>query len=110
MILRLLSLATLLAGAGAAALPPARAQDGDVQQGHALAQQQCAACHAIGRGSAASPNAKAPAFRTIAAVPGMTALALGVALRTPHREMPNIILEDRQRDDVVAYILSLRAN
>ena len=69
-----------------------------------MAQQQCATCHAIGRGSAASPNAKAPAFRTIATVPGMTALALGVALRTPHREMPNIILEDRQRDDVVAYI------
>jgi mono/diheme cytochrome c family protein len=106
MMLRILSVAAVLA----VAMPAARAQDGDVQRGLVVVQQQCATCHAIDRGNAASPNAKAPPFRTIAAVPGMTALALGVALRTPHREMPNIILEDQQRDDVVAYILSLRAN
>jgi mono/diheme cytochrome c family protein len=101
-----LACALLLAGGG----PNARAQDGNVQRGLTLAQDLCTTCHAIHRGAALSPNVQAPTFEMIASVPGMTALALGVALRTSHREMPNIILEDRQRADIVAYILSLRPN
>jgi hypothetical protein len=38
----------------------------------------------------------------------MTGLALAVFLRTPHRNMPNLIISDRDRDNVIAYILSLR--
>jgi mono/diheme cytochrome c family protein len=92
-----------------AALTAAHAQEGDSREGLAVAQHLCASCHAIHRGAAASPNSKAPTFEVIAAVPGMTALALGVALRTSHREMPNIILDADQRANVIAYILSLRA-
>jgi mono/diheme cytochrome c family protein len=92
-----------------AALSPAHAQEGDSREGLVVAQQLCATCHAIRRGAAASPNSKAPTFETIAAVPGMTALALSVALRTSHKEMPNIILDAEQRANIVAYILSLRA-
>jgi hypothetical protein len=52
--------------------------------------------------------AAAPTFRAIANTPGMTALALTVFLRTPHRSMPNLVIADSDRDNVVAYILSLR--
>jgi hypothetical protein len=52
--------------------------------------------------------AAAPTFRAIANTPGMTALALTVFLRTPHRNMPNLIISDSDRDNVIAYILSLR--
>jgi hypothetical protein len=38
----------------------------------------------------------------------MTALALNVFLRTPHRSMPNLVISDGDRDNVIAYILSLR--
>ena len=91
------------------ALSTARAQEGDRRKGLAVAQDLCASCHAISRGAGTSPNVKAPTFETIAAVRGMTALALGVALRSSHNEMPNIILDREQRENVIAYILSLQA-
>jgi mono/diheme cytochrome c family protein len=87
----------------------ARAQEGDIRKGLAVAKDLCASCHAIYPG-AVSPNFKAPTFAIIAAVPGMTPLALSVTLRTSHKEMPNIILDAEQRENVIAYILSLRAN
>jgi mono/diheme cytochrome c family protein len=37
----------------------------------------------------------------------MTRTALLVALTTPHAGMPMFILDDKQRDDIIAYILSL---
>ena len=108
MTVRLLFVAALLGGA--ATLSLVHAQPEDVRNGLAVAQDLCASCHAIYRGVATSPNLNAPTFPTIAATPGMTALALGVTLRTSHQEMPNIILDTQQRADVIAYILSLRAN
>jgi hypothetical protein len=47
-------------------------------------------------------------FETIANTPGMTALALSVWLTTPHREMPHLILSAQEREDIIAYITSLR--
>ena len=81
---------------------------GQPQRGRALAQQLCAECHAVQQGSAGSPNGDAPRFETIAAVPGMTATALRVALQTSHRTMPNVMLETNELADIVAYILSLK--
>jgi mono/diheme cytochrome c family protein len=37
----------------------------------------------------------------------MTHTALIVALTTPHAGMPMFLLTDKQRDDIIAYILSL---
>lgn len=45
------------------AAPPADAQD-PASRGHALAQEFCASCHAIGR-SGESPRAGAPPFRSL---------------------------------------------
>lgn len=39
----------------------------------------------------------------------MSAMALNVALLTPHHAMPNIMLDPQERADIIAYILSLKS-
>jgi mono/diheme cytochrome c family protein len=88
---------------------PVHAQGiGDPQEGFALAQQVCSECHAIRKGLARSPNSRSPTFIELATAPGMTAAALLVALTTPHAGMPMFMLTAEQREDVIAYILTLR--
>lgn len=92
-----------------AAAGPAHAQDADAyMRGKAIAEQICSECHAIRKGQVRSPNGLAPTFEEIATTPGMTAIALTAALRTPHRFMPNLILSDDQLTGVIAYIMSLQ--
>jgi mono/diheme cytochrome c family protein len=81
---------------------------GDSQKGLTLAQQVCSECHAIRRGQVRSPNSRAPTFLELSTAPGMTIAALTVALTTPHAGMPMFKLTTEQREDVIAYILSLR--
>ena len=81
---------------------------GDTAKGHQFAQQICSECHTVEKGQRPSPNGQAPNFETIAKTPGMTAIALTAVLRTPHRNMPNIIIADDDLRDVVAYVLSLQ--
>jgi hypothetical protein len=50
----------------------------------------------------------APNFTDLATTLGMTDRALRVWLRSSHPTMPNIVLTDNERDDVIAYIMSLR--
>jgi mono/diheme cytochrome c family protein len=88
---------------------PVRAQNVSEQlRGAAFAQRICAECHGVQAGQPRSPNGQAPTFETVAKTPGMTAIALTAILRTSHRSMPNIILEDDDLRDVIAYILSLK--
>jgi mono/diheme cytochrome c family protein len=90
------------------AAAPASAQGtGNVAAGLTSAQRLCAECHSVRPGQA-SPNTGAPGFERIANTSGMTAAALRVALQTPHRTMPNVMLRPDELDDVVAYILSLQ--
>jgi mono/diheme cytochrome c family protein len=84
-------------------------QTGDAGRGLAFAQRQCASCHAVQAGQTRSPLAGVATFTEIANTPGMTALALGVWFQSPHPNMPNLILDPQDRDDVIAYIESLRA-
>jgi mono/diheme cytochrome c family protein len=79
----------------------------DPLAGRAFARELCAICHAVEGDFPASPNPRAPSFQRIAAEPGMTATALFVILQNPHREMPDLILSDEERRNVVAYILTL---
>ena len=79
-------------------------QAGDPEAGRRLAEARCLQCH----GSAVAAAHKAPTFSAIAATPSTTARSLGVFLRSPHASMPNLILSLADRDDVIAYILSLR--
>ena len=84
------------------------AQDGDHSEGLALARRICSQCHTVDRSPAPSPNPASPRFETIAKVPGMTAAALSVALLTPHRTMPNVMLSPPELRNIVAHILSLQ--
>lgn len=103
----LLALSAFLAYAGTTGT--AQAQDaGDPSRGHTFARQICAECHAVEKGQPRAPAGQAPTFETIATTPGMTAVALTAALRTPHRTMPNLIVSDEDARDVIAYVLSLR--
>ena len=93
----------------ALAIGPVRAQEsGAVLAGHLAAQSLCAECHAVERDQVRSPARSAPPFQAVAAVPGMTSVALQVALTTSHRTMPNIMLPPDELGDVVTYILSLQ--
>ena len=85
----------------------AQTDSASIQAGRQLADTQCAQCHGVDR-KAQSTNPSAPAFEDIANVPGMTATALTVALRTSHQSMPNIIVQGRDAENIIAYILSLK--
>ena len=88
----------------------ATAQAQNLQNGARWASDVCAECHATRTGQARSPNGKAPTFVELANTPGMTPLALTVALTTPHAGMPMFVLTPEQRQDIIAYILSLKTN
>ena len=97
------ALAWIAVMATAAAAQPV----GDVERGHAIAEKLCAQCHAIKAGET-SPRLESPTFEKISATPGMTVLAIKVWLQTPHPTMPNLMLPADDRDDVAAYITSLK--
>jgi mono/diheme cytochrome c family protein len=93
----------------ALAIVPAMAQEpGDARRGESLAREVCLACHAVSKGQSSS-DPRAPAFEAIADTRGMSAMALNVALLSPHRDMPNLALSADERADVIAYILALRS-
>jgi len=83
-------------------------QRGNIASGRSLAQRWCGNCHEV---SAAVPPARAGVspFADIARLQSTTALSLRVFLRTSHADMPNIQLTEAESDDLVAYVLSLKA-
>jgi mono/diheme cytochrome c family protein len=104
-------LAAALAGGLQAAAPPrAGAPQADVQRGFQLALRVCEECHVVadGRNRRNPPAAGAPSFFDLAKQQRVTAFYLRAFFRTPHRNMPDLILKPGERDDVIAYILSLR--
>jgi cytochrome c len=76
---------------------------GDPNSGERLAALNCAPCH----GPLDAPGG-APSLATIASMPGATAEALNAFLQEPHATMPDLNLSPSDRNDLVAYILSLR--
>ena len=84
------------------------AQEDSPEAGRAYAQSICAKCHEIGQKGVFSPNPKAPAFSKIANTPGITGAALLVILQTVHREMPDLIIPQKVKPGLIAYILSLK--
>src|SRR3990172_8181128 len=86
------------------------AEGGDVGAGVVYAGEVCAACHAVLANEQHSPLPQAPTFQSVADTPGMTELALSVWLQSSHPTMPNIILEQDDMRNVIAYIRSLKSN
>ena len=94
----------LIGGTGSVAAD----QFGDPVAGRLYAKETCTPCHSISAEDPVSPVIEATDFVTVANTPGMTRTALTVFLGTPHPTMPNLVLEPQDKDDVIAYILSLK--
>jgi len=82
---------------------------GDVRAGRDLAVTSCSECHqVVPRRWTRRPAGGAPDFVDIANAPGATRTSLFVFLHSPHPTMPSLVLSDRESNDVIAYLLSLR--
>lgn len=92
-----------IGSAGATDLPA-----GDPLAGRTLAREICSLCHDVEPRWMEGAAFYGPAFADIAATPGLTAMRLRVFLRTPHIEMPDLVLTEQEADDVISYILSMR--
>ena len=99
-------LVSALASGGALA---AEDLPGNPAAGKEFALGVCAECHVVAEDQGTWPLSDAPPFREVANAPGMTELALRAFLQTPHRTMPNILLSPEETDNVIAYILTLKA-
>lgn len=101
--------ALMVAAAAMVVAWPVLSQElGRARQGQQLAETVCAECHAVKRGAIRSPNDHAPTFETIVQTPGMTPMAIRVWLRSAHREMPNIMLQPDEVDNVIAYLETMK--
>lgn len=80
---------------------------GDPARGLTYAKKVCAECHGVEAVDDQSPNTAAPTFKAVVNTRGMTGTALAVWLQSPHPSMPELILPEADRNDVIAYILSL---
>ncbi len=92
------------------AVLPAQSQDlpGDAMAGREFARDVCSECHYVEREWADLYVFEAPSFIEIAQNSDHSDLSLRVFLRTPHLNMPNLILTEDQTADVISWILSLR--
>ena len=81
---------------------------GDAHEGFVYADGVCSECHAVKKGERVSPHERAPAFEVVANTRGMTEMALRVWFQSPHPSMPNLMLTEKNADDLVAYIMSLK--
>ncbi len=103
-----LACAAIVTAFALASVPVDAQEAGQAEKGLALAQRDCAGCHAIDKQQVRSPNPAAPRFEAVAKSPGMTAIALTVALKTSHRAMPNLMLDSDELRNIAAYIMSLK--
>lgn len=85
--------------------------DGDVEAGRAIAEENCARCHAVGE-TGDSPRTDAPHFRDFQKMWPLESLeeALGEGIAVGHPDMPQFELDPEQIDDLLAYLASLPAD
>jgi cytochrome c len=80
-----------------------------VKRGETLLERLCASCHAIGP-AGTSPDAKAPAFRTLGQRYKIETLeeALGEGLISGHPDMPEFRLNGREVGEAIAYLNAIQ--
>jgi len=100
----------LAAGAACFSGTATRADDvpGDVVAGRALVVKECSECHSVSAEQRAARLDVAPGFDEIAAKPQTTAISLRAFLQQSHPTMPNLMLTEAERDNAIAFILSLQ--
>lgn len=103
--------AAALAVACLAEATPASAAAGRIERGRAIAKENCARCHAIGR-SGESPNPKSPPFRRLGKKYPLgdleEALAEGIVVGHRGGEMPRFELSPQQIEALIAYLASVQ--
>jgi len=118
MTIRKLVIVTLLLLASLASGAKAEMPSGDqIAAGRKFAQLVCGACHVVTRDLDEIPVRRppAPSFAALAQQPSVTEQSLREFLGSNHRNvgpaeaMPNPRLADFQIDEIVAYILALKA-
>jgi mono/diheme cytochrome c family protein len=91
----------------AAAFPAGNAwAAGDAAHGEQLAKRWCASCHIVSPDQAHGAD-NAPAFATIAKIPGFGPDAIAKFLMDPHPKMPDMQLGRDEAKDLAAYIADL---
>lgn len=80
-----------------------------VDDGRMIAEQNCAACHAVGR-VGASPNPTAPVFRSVLRRYNADILEteLAVGMRVAHEPMPEFQFKPEAASALVAYLRSIQ--
>jgi mono/diheme cytochrome c family protein len=102
--------ALILAALIVASASAGAAEIGDAKRGLAYAKKVCSECHGVNATDEQSPDFMAPTFREVANTKGITERALYVWLQSGnHESMPNFMIEPSDLDDVIAYIMSMRA-
>jgi mono/diheme cytochrome c family protein len=76
--------------------------------GRQVAEDFCSECHAVLPDQEQTRRQSAPNLVKRVRDPGVTEMALRSYLQTSHPQMPNIMLNREQTDDLVAYLLSLK--
>jgi mono/diheme cytochrome c family protein len=79
----------------------------DVSAGRDLAKRWCGECHDVTPAARSSPNASAPTFGELTAMPGFTEMSARAMLRNEHLTMPPFEFTAEQIDDIVGYLVSL---
>lgn len=103
------ALAALLGACAASAQPEGDARPSPTARGQAIAEANCAVCHAIGA-DGESPHADAPPFRTFSQNYPVNALAEAFAegILVGHSDMPEFRLEPDQIEAMIAYLESVQ--
>ncbi|MDA7948744.1 MAG: cytochrome C [Hyphomicrobiaceae bacterium] len=83
-------------------------EQGSTERGLAYARKVCAECHLVADEAGLSPKPEVKTFKQIANTPGMSSIAIGVWMQSEHENMPHIVPEPGELNDVVAYIVSLK--
>jgi mono/diheme cytochrome c family protein len=91
-------------------LPALPVQAASAQRGQALAQRNCAQCHAVEETGSSSESA-APPFRSLNRYVSMDELAkaLRQGLLRKHPAMPEFRFTPAEVEDVIAYLRSIQA-
>jgi mono/diheme cytochrome c family protein len=101
--------AALAASVAGCASPHVRAERDDIiADGRAIAETQCASCHAVGT-DGVSPNAAAPPFRTVLSRYRSSALETDLieGIRIAHA-MPDFQFAPEGADSLIAYLQSIQ--
>ena len=103
-------LALLLIAASPMSVQAASAPD--PVTGRKFAQVECGMCHFVEEQKGKMPPPRvagaAPHFKIIALDPALTAEKIRQTLRLPHGSMDNVLLAEKDVDNIVSYIEGLR--